>query len=380
MSEVLVNQKKERTKMHIKINKSALAEALNNVASVVASKTSLPVLQNVKITARDGKALFVCSDLDTTLIANAECEVLEDGETTIPAKMVSTAVSKVVDGVIDLDVDERDRARLTAGTSKFSFNGISAKEFPVLKEEGGDPVTLKTDAIRELLRKTSFAMCMDDTRKVLNSVLLDFSQGGGKTIAVATDGRRLSMLNCTVEAPATFNSTFVLPRKAVDVLSKKLPKDGDCKIISTGSQLRFVTQKFELYTKLFDDAFPNYMQVVPKTSNEIVVVDRVELIGALDRVSVFTNSDAPTVQLTFDNGRMILTSDTESGSSRDEVAIKYEGDKIEMKFNPQYIRDALNVIDEDEVEIRLINETSPAVIRKSGSDDYTYVVMPLRIN
>ena len=364
--------------MHIKINKSALAEALNNVASVVASKSSLPVLQNVKITARDGKALFVCSDLDTTLIANAECEVLEDGETTIPVKMFSTAVSKVVDGVIDLDVDGKDRARLTAGTSKFSFNGISAKEFPVLKEEGGDPVTLKTDAIRELLRKTSFAMCMDDTRKVLNSVLLDFSQGGGKTIAVATDGRRLSMLNCTVEAPATFNSTFVLPRKAVDVLSKKLPKDGDCKIISTGSQLRFVTQKFELYTKLFDDAFPNYMQVVPKTSNEIVVVDRVELIGALDRVSVFTTSDAPTVQLIFDKGSLILTSDTESGSSRDEVAIKYEGDKIEMNFNPQYICDALNVIDEDEVEIHLINGTSPAVIRKAGSDDYTYVVMPLR--
>lgn len=366
--------------MHIKINKSVLAEALNNVASVVASKSTLPILQNVKITARDGKALFVCSDLDTTLIANAECEVLADGETTIPVKMFSTAVSKVVDGVIDIDVDEKDRAKLTAGTSKFSFNGIPAKEFPALKEGDGEPVTLKSDAIRELLRKTSFAMCMDETRKVLNSVLLDFSQGGGKTIAVATDGRRLSMLNCTVEAPATFNSTFVLPRKAVDVLTKKLSKDGDCKIISTGSQLRFVTQKFELYTKLYDVAFPDYMRAVPKTSNTVVVVDRVDLIGALDRVSVFTTSDGPSVHLTFDNGCLTLTADTESGSSRDEVAIKYEGDKIEMTFNPQYIRDALNVIDEDEVEIHLINKDSPAVIRKSGSDDYTYVVMPLRIN
>lgn len=366
--------------MHIKINKSSLAEALNNAASVVASKSSLPILQNVKISARDGKALFVCSDLDTTLIANAECEVLEDGETTIPAKMFSTAVSKVVEGIIDIEVDGQDRAQLTAGTSKFKFNGLSAKDFPTLNEGGNETITLKADAIRELLRKTSFAMCMDDTRRQLNSVLLDFSQGGGKTIAVATDGRRLSMLNCTIEAPVGFNGKFILPRKAVDILSKKLPKDGDCTICSTGNQLRFGTQKFQLFTKLYDEAYPNYKQVIPKTSTEIVVVDRVELVGALDRVSVFTNTDSPTVQLTFDNGRMILTSDTDAGSSRDEVAIKYEGEKIEMRFNPQYVCDALNVIDEDEVEIHLINATSPAVIRKSGSDDYTYVVMPLRIN
>ena len=365
--------------MHIKINKSALAEALNNAASVVASKSSLPILQNVKISARDGKALFVCSDLDTTLIANAECEVLEEGETTIPAKMFSTAVSKVVDGIINIEVDGQDRAKLTAGTSKFRFNGLPAKEFPTLNEDGTETVTLKTDAIRELLRKTSFAMCMDDTKRVLNSVLLDFSQGGGKTIAVATDGRRLSMLNCTIEAPESFNGTFILPRKAVDVLSKKLPKDGDCTICSTGNQLRFGTQKFQLFTKLYDAAYTKYKQVIPKSSNEIIVVDRVEFTGALDRVSVFTNTDSPTVQLTFDNGKMILSSDTDAGSSRDEVAIKYDGERIEMKFNPQYVRDALNVIDEDEVEIHLNDETSPVVIRKAGSDDYTYVVMPLRI-
>lgn len=366
--------------MHIKINKSSLAEALNNVASVVSSKTSLPILQNVKMMARDGKVHLTCSDLDTTLIANAECEVIEAGETTIPVKMFLTAVSKVVDGIVDIDVDDKDVAKLTAGTSKFKFVGMSAKEFPTLNTEGGEPVTLKTDAIRELLRKTSFAMCVDETRRALNSVLLDFSQGGGKTIAVATDGRRLSMLNCTVDAPAGFNSTFILPRKAVDVLNKKLPKDGDCSIVSAGSQLQFVTQKFELYTKLFEDTYPNYMQVVPKTCNEKIVVDRVELIGALDRVSVFTVTEAPTVQFTFGKGRMVLTSDTDAGSSRDEVPIKYEGEQIEMKFNPNYVKDALNVIDEDEIEIHLINEISPAVIRKSGSDDYTYVVMPLRVN
>ena len=250
--------------MQIKITKSSLSEALNNVATVVASKTSLPVLQNVRIEAKDGKATFVCSDLDTTLIATAECEVTEDGATTIPVKTFALAVNKVVDGMVDIQVDPHDKARLTAGTSRFSFNGISAMEFPTLANADGAPLRIPCAAIREMLRKTAFAMCSDETRRTLNSVLLDFSKGGGKTIAVATDGRRLSLLNCTVDVPDGFTKSFILPRKAVDVLVKKLPKDGDCDIIISGSQLRFVTAKLELCTKLIDDSYPNYMQVVPK--------------------------------------------------------------------------------------------------------------------
>ena len=319
--------------MHIKISKSSLSEALNNVASVVAAKNSLPVLQNVKISVRDGKANFVCSDLDTTLLAHTECEVLEEGETTVPVKTFSAAVSKVVDGTIDITVDEKDVTKLTAGTSKFSFKGISAKEFPTLPDADGQSVTLQAAVIREMLRKTSFAMCVDDTRRTLNSVLLDFSQGGGRARAVATDGRRLSMLDCTLEVPDGFKSSFVLPRKAVDVLSKKLPKDGDCSIISNKSQLRFVTAKFELCTKLIDDAYPNYMQVVPKDCSKKVVLDRVELLGALDRVSVFLDTDAPRVLLCFTENLLVLnSSETEYGMSHDEMPIKYEGEKIELRF------------------------------------------------
>ena len=367
--------------MHIKISKSALSEALNTVASVVASKASLSVLQNVKISVKDGKAIFVCSDLDTTLVANAECEVIESGATTVPIRTFSTAVSKVVDGTLDIKVDEGDVTKLAAGSSKFSFKGVSAKEFPTINCADGQPVTFKAAAIREMLRKTEFAMSEDETRVALNSVLLDFSQGGGNAVAVATDGRRLSMLNCTVEVPEGFKSQFVLPRKAVEVLTKKLPKDGDCNIISSGNQLRFVTSKFEFYTKLLDQKYPNYIQVVPKEENPAkVVVDRVELLGALDRVSVFTMTDSPVVILSFGENCLGLSSGhTDYGSSSDEIPIKYVGDKFEMRFNPQYLRDALSSLDENEVEISLISETSPIVIRKADAADYTYVCMPLRM-
>lgn len=368
--------------MHIKISKSSLSEALNNVATVVASKSSLAVLQNVKIDAKDGQATFICSDLDTTLVATADCEVLEEGATTIPVKTFAAAVSKVVDGTVALQVDDKEVAKLTAGTSRFRFNGISAKEFPTWMEKDGISVTMSCAAIREMLRKTAFAMCADETRRTLNSVLFDFSQGGGKTIAVATDGRRLALLNCNVEVSNGITSTFVIPRKTVETLVKKLPKDGECTLVSYGNQLKFSTPKLSFLTKLMDDAYPNYMQVVPKETKEKIVVDRMELAGAIDRISVFTSvTDAPTMILTFADNKIVISSgETEYGSSRDEVPIKYEGEKMEMRFNPNYVRDALNVIDDDEVEILLLGEGSPAIIRQVGSEDYTYVVMPLRVS
>lgn len=374
-------QPKESETMHIKISKSSLAEALNNAATVVSAKTSLSVLQNVKVSVRDGNATFVCSDLDTTLIAKAACTELESGETTIPIKTFAAAVSKVVDGEVDLVVDAKDVAKLTAGTSKFSFKGISAKEFPTLNNPTGKPMTLQASAIREMLRKTSFAMCTDDSRMALNSVLLDFSGGKEKVVAVATDGRRMALLNCGIDSSEEFGGTFILPRKAVDVLLKKMPKEGDCQIISSGNQLRFVTTNFEVSTKLIDQQYPNYMNVIPKEVKDKVVVDRLELLGALDRVSIFTMTDTPKVILSFGDGKLCLNSgETDYGESSDEVIIKYEGEPYKMTFNPQYIRDALNAMDDDEVEIDIIKEGAPIVIHRAKADDFTYVVMPLRIS
>ena len=123
------------------------------------------------------------------------------------------------------------------------------------------------------------------------------------------------------------------------------------------------------------------MQVVPKADGSSVTMNRVEFLGALDRISVFTSAtDSPCVVLTFGDNNLVLNSgDTEFGSSHDEIPVKYDGDTIDMRFNPQYVRDALMAMDEDEIVMKITAAGAPAVIRKSDSDDYTYVVMPLRV-
>jgi len=368
--------------MQIKINKSSLSEALNNVQAVVGAKSALQILQNVKIEAKDGEVTLTCSDLDTTLVANVECEVLSNGETTIPVKPFAAAVGKMVEGTIEISVDDKDCSTISSGASVFKFKGLPAKEFPTIPSPDGQNCTIESNSIREMLRKTSFAASQDDTRRTLQGVLLDFKKDKGIVKAVGTDGRRLAMLDCMVDASNCFDGQFILPRKAVDLLGKKLPKEGNAELVTAKGQLLVKTPRLMVTTKLIDEVFPNYMQVVPKEDGSAIVMNRVDLLGALDRISVFTAStDSPSVRLTFAENTLVLNSgDTEFGSSHDEVPVKYDGEKIEMCFNPQYVRDALSAMDEEEIEMKITMATKPAIIKKTDASDYTYVVMPLRVN
>lgn len=367
--------------MHIKISKSSLSEALNNVQSVVSSKGTLQVLQNVMVEATGGEVKFTCSDLDTTLIANSECEVIEAGATTIPVKPFAAAVGKMVDGTIEITVDSGDRSKISGGSSVFKFNGIAAKEFPTLPSPDGVSCTVESNTVRELLRKTAFATSQDDTRRTLQGVLLEFQKDGVSVRAVGTDGRRLAMLDCEIGSGKDFVGQFILPRKAVDLLSKKLPKEGSAELITAKGQLLVKTAHLTVTTKLLDEMFPNYMQVIPKAEGDKVVLNRVEFLGALDRMSVFTaGTDAPCVVLTFkDNSLTLNSGDTEVGSSHDEIPVKFDGEGVELRFNPNYIRDALSVMDEDEIQMKIISATAPVVIKKPETEDFIYVVMPLRV-
>lgn len=366
--------------MHIKISKSSLSEALNNVQAVVGSKNPLQVLQNVMVEAHDGGVKFTCSDLDVTLVANAECEVLDKGATTIPVKPFAAAVGKMVDGTIEISVGENDCSTISGGSSVFKFNGLAAKEFPSIPSPDGATCTILSNSIREMLRKTAFAASQDDTRRTLQGVLLDFNKDVGTVRAVGTDGRRLAMLDCNIENTNGFSGQYILPRKAVDMLSKKLPKDGYAELVTAKGQLLVKTARLVVITKLLDDVYPNYIQVLPKTEGSMVTMNRAEFLGALDRIYVFTSAtDSPCVALTFStNGLTLNSGDTDAGSAHDEIPVKYDGEESVIRFNPTYIRDALNAMDEEEIVMK-INGSGPSVIRKSDSDDYTYVVMPLRV-
>ena len=364
--------------MKFKIVRSRFLDGLKSVQNIVASKGSLPILQNVLLEANGKELRMTTTDLDISIRLICECEVVEQGNSTLPVKLLFNAVSKVAEGEIEVAIDARQYAEITAGNAKFKLAGMSESEFPRLpQDEEAYAYSIQQATFKEMLRKVSYASSQDDTRRTLKGVLMSFKDS--KLTMVATDGRRLALVENENEFPKDAERDIVLPSKAVAELQRSLGGEGDATVLVQKSQICFKLDNMMIYSKLIDDVYPNYRQVIPRDTAEQIDIDRQLLLDALDRASVMTMDEAHSTKLIFENGKLTVTSAvSDIGEAKDVVPIKYAGEKIEIMFNPTYVMDALKAIDDDMVTIHLNDGHSPAVIK--CSIPFLYVLMPLRIS
>ena len=364
--------------MKFKIIRSTFIEGLKSVQNIVAGKGSLPILQNVLIEALGNELTLTTTDLDISIKSRVECKVEQSGISTLPVKLLFNAILKAPEGEIEIEIDATDKAVINAGSSRTTINGKSEAEFPRLsKDEESSEYCISCVVMKEMLRKTFYAASQDDTRRTLKGVLMSFKDG--KLVMVATDGRRLAMVENELEFPANAEKDIVLPSKTVQELLRSLPAEGEVKIIVQKNKICFELGTVTIYSKLIDDVYPNYRQVIPRETAETISIDRQLLLDALDRASVMTMDEAHSTKLVFEENKLVVMSGTSDvGEAKDVVPIKYAGQKIEIMFNPNYVMDPLKAIDDDEIIFNLNNGHSPAVIR--CSIPFLYVLMPLRIN
>ena len=364
--------------MKFKIVRSRFLEGLKSVQNIVAGKGSLPILQNVLLEANGKELRMTTTDLDISIRSICECEVVEHGNTTLPVKLLFNAVAKVAEGEIEVSVDARERAEITAGNAKFKLAGMPESEFPRLpQDEDAYAYSIPQATFKEMLRKVAYAASQDDTRRTLKGVLMSFKDE--KLTLVATDGRRLALVENENEFSKDAERDIVLPSKAVAELQRSLAGEEEASILVQKSQVCFRLGSVMIYSKLMEEAYPNYRQVIPKECAVQIAVDRQALLDALDRASVMTMDEAHSTKLIFESGKLTVTSAaSDIGEAKDVVPIKYAGEKIEIMFNPTYVMDALKAIDDDTVTIHLNDGHSPAVIK--CSIPFLYVLMPLRIS
>ena len=364
--------------MKFKIVRSKFLEGLKSVQNIVAAKGSLPILQNVLLEAGENRLVMTTTDLDISIRSSVECEIAEGGATTLPVKLLFNSMSKAADREIVVEVDDKERATITAGSAKFKLAGLPEADFPRLpKDEDAYAYEIPQATLREMFRKVSYAASQDDTRRTLKGVLMSFKDS--KLTMVATDGRRLALVENEIEFPKDVEKDIVLPSKAVQELQRSLNGEEIASVMIQKTQVSFKLGNITVYSKLMDDVYPNYRQVIPKETVEKITIDRQLLLDALDRASVMTMDEAHSTKLIFSEGKLTVTSAaSDIGEAKDEVAIKYAGEPIEIIFNPSYVMDPLKAIDDDEITINLNNGHSPAVIK--CSIPFLYVLMPLRIS
>ncbi|MBP84821.1 MAG: DNA polymerase III subunit beta [Verrucomicrobiales bacterium] len=362
--------------MKFQIDKDVFQEALNQVQHVVSTRTTLPILSNVLIEADELGLQLSTTDLDVTITKRIAANITETGATTLPVRRLASIVRELPTSEITFEESD-DAATVRSGPSFFKMLGLPAGEFPAIGEFGeAKDFTIDQKLLKEALRKTSYAISTDETRYVLNGV--NCLIGEGMLTLVATDGRRLAMVEQDLEFPAGNETAVIIPTKAVNELQRLLDDSGELKVALTDSQAGFELNDSNLITKLIEGNYPNFRQVIPGNANHRVTVERETLHSAVKRVSLLANEKTNSIKFTFEDHRLAISSNSpEIGEAEEVIDVRYDGPKIVVAFNPEFVMAPLRNLDQDEVFIDLIDESSPGVIKID--EPFLYVIMPMRV-
>lgn len=369
--------------MNLTITKEQILAGLQAVQNVVSTRTTLPILSNVLLRADKDKVEFTATDLDVTIACTVEAKVKKAGAATVPVKKLFGIVRELNGTEIDLEVDDKNICSVRCGSSFYKIHGLSADEFPPMPKFKDDKkVTLQQENIKAMLKKTSFAVSTDESRYVLNGIFVSLKDN--KMTLVATDGRRLALVDEEVDIAEKSSGEFIFPAKAVNELNRLLNDKGEVEIKYGENQASFALKNESgfsalLITKLIEGNYPNYKQVIPAETKERIPLVREEFLQALRRAEIMTSEKANSVKLSFGKNQLAITANSpEVGEARETLAVNYKGKEMAIAFNPRYLIDPLAALSEDEVFLELIDELSPGVLKINGP--FLYVVMPMRLS
>lgn len=364
--------------MKFSVAKEKLLEGLQTVQNVVSTRTTLPILSNVLIRAEDGRLSFTTNDLDVGMSCSIDGNVEKAGGTTLPARRLAGIVKELPSAEVEIEVDGRNVASLRCGQSFFKMMGLSEEEFPALpKLENAKVFTLKQRDLKDGLRKTSYAISTDETRYVLNGILFSFREN--KLTMVATDGRRLALVDLELEFPRSQEGDIIIPTKCVNELQRLLGEEGELKMLVGENQVAFEVNGRTLVSKLVEGNYPNYRQVIPPETKERVTIERELLLTAVRRVALLSSEKSNSVKLNFSKNNLEITANTpEIGEAHESIPVQYKGKEFSIAFNPVFLQDPLRALPDEEVHLDLIDEMSPGVLKIATP--FLYVLMPMRIS
>src|SRR5579872_1386864 len=369
--------------MNLTIAKEQIINGLQAVQNVVSTRTTLPILSNVLMRAEGDRLEFTATDLDVTVACAVEASIKKPGATTVPVKKLFGIVRELNNPEIEIEVDDKNVCNIRSGASFYKINGLGADEFPPLPKFKEDKkVIVPQEKIKGMMKKTSFAISTDESRYVLNGIFISLKEH--KMTMVATDGRRLAMVDEEVDVSEKSQGEFIAPAKAVNELNRLLQDKGNVEVRYTDNQASFTLRDEKngsvlIVTKLIEGNYPNYRQVIPTEVKERVSLVREEFLHALKRAEIMTSEKSNSVKLTFGKNKLEITANSpEVGEAKESLAVNYKGPEMAIAFNPKYMIDPLNALANDEVFIELIDELSPGVLKINGP--FLYVVMPMRLS
>jgi DNA polymerase-3 subunit beta len=365
----------------LKATQDKVLAVLQSVAGIVERRHTLPILANVLIRKTGNALQFTTSDLEVQIRTTAELGGdTGDFTTTVNARKVIEVLRTMPgDQTVSLE-SSQDKLLLKGGKSRFTLQTLPAADFPLVQEAAnfGPAFSVPQKTLKHLLGQVAFAMAVQDIRYYLNGILF---VAEGKTLSlVATDGHRLAFASAELDVEVP-KQEVILPRKTVLELQRLLSDaDGALEMRFANNQAKFCFGALEFVTKLVEGKFPDYNRVIPRNHHNSVTLGRTALLASLQRTAIMTTDKFKGVRLNLEPGLLrVASSNAEQEEAVDELDIDYGGDAIEIGFNVSYLIDALASMEQDMVQIALADGNSSALVTRPDSQNFKYVVMPMRI-
>jgi DNA polymerase-3 subunit beta len=370
---------------------SCLQENLNRGLSIVgravATRSTLPITQNILLSAEQSRLKLAATNLEMATTCWIGAKVKQEGDITVPARLLIDFVNSLPNDLIEINLPANSRIlELKSGHFQAHIHGIDAADFPPIPQiNDGITTTIEAASLREGITQVAFAAATEESRPVLTGINTEFD--GEQLNLVAADGFRLAVHKATLGSPVSVKTTIIVPARTLNELNRLLGEQEEPVEITVNekkSQVLFRLKDAELVSQLIQGSFPNYSQVIPQSYTTRAVLDINEFLRVTKMSSIFARDASGIVRLVITPGselapgKVTVSAQAEEvGDNVGEIDALTDGEEAKIAFNVKYLSDVLSVLPQDQVALELTTPSSPGTIRPIGVDNYVHVVMPM---
>jgi len=368
--------------MKFKCSQQILTKALNIVSKAVTSRTTIPILKGILLeVSDDGKLKMSASDLDITIEETISVEDASSGSVVVQSKLFGDIIRKLPNADITITLTDGNII-IKCMNSEFSIIGLSADEFPSIKdiEEENDYILFNKAVLKDMIRKTSFAASVDESKGVITGILIELLADGINMVAI--DGYRMAI---TREAMINReNKNVIISAKIMNEISKILSdaseEDDEVKLLLSDKRAIFIIGNVKVVLRLLDGEFIKYKDVLPKDNKIKVKVNKSDLMESIERASLLSKEGKNNlIKMSIRDTIVTITSKSEEGNVREEVIITKEGEDLDIGFNAKYVLDVLKSIDDDELYMYFNTPITPCLVEPLEGNAFEYLILPVRI-
>lgn len=363
--------------MKININQRILTNRINVVQKGISTRTTLQILNGILLETVDGKLKLTATDLEIAIETYADCNVIEEGSIVVNSRIFGDIIKKLPNSNISISINDSN-INIKCEKSEFNILGSQASEYPELPPIiNQNSFNISTDLFKSAISQTVFATTQDETRPILTGVLLEIVDGIGSFVAL--DGYRLALRTMPIDSKEDVK--VVIPGRVLTELNKILG-DGEeiLNIVIAPGHIIFNIGETLVFSRLLEGQFLNYKDIIRKDHKTNVLINKRDFQNSLERASLMAKEEkANLVKLNLVEDKVIIKSNSEIGDVHEEITATHEGETMDIAFNSKYIIDGIKAIDSEEVKLYFMGHLNPCIIKPVDDDNYTYLVLPVRL-